>query len=128
MTQKRHSQRKAAHDAHAGALGAWRVYGQADRGGASLPDNWRDRLPDPADYYRQHVAKLGRSNGSGWAQGVSPFRDEREPSFSVCQSNPRGPWRDFATGETGDLVSFHMRLTGKPLKEAVADLLAGVRR
>ncbi|WP_045756902.1 CHC2 zinc finger domain-containing protein [Xanthomonas albilineans] len=93
-----------------------------------LPDNWRDRLPDPADYYRQHVAKLGRSNGSGWAQGVSPFRDEREPSFSVCQSNPRGPWRDFATGETGDLVSFHMRLTGKPFKEAVADLLAGVRR
>ncbi len=43
------------------------LYGKANS--SQLQDNWRDRLPDPDHYYRQHVAKLSRAHGSGWAQG-----------------------------------------------------------
>ena len=36
--------------------------------------------------------------------GPSPFRDDRKPSFSVFDDGRR--WRDFATGEAGDVVDF----------------------
>lgn len=87
-----------------------------------LPDDWRARLPDPASYYAQHVAKLTRTNGTGWAQGVCPFHEDRNASLSVKPSE-RGMWRCFAGCGGGDLMGFHMRLTGKPFKEAVADLV-----
>lgn len=87
------------------------------------PANWRDRLPDPGGYYSQHVAKLTRPNGAGWAQGPCPFHDDRQASLSVNLAGERGCWRCFAGCGNGDLVSFHMRLTGKAFKEAVRDLL-----
>jgi hypothetical protein len=34
-----------------------------------------------------------------------------------------GGWRCFAGCGSGDLVSFHSRITGKPFKDAVAELL-----
>lgn len=88
----------------------------------TLPRDWRDRLPDPASYYAQHVAKLTRPNGTGWAQGVCPFHEDRNASLSVKLSG-RGMWRCFAGCGGGDLVGFHMRLTGKAFKETVADLV-----
>lgn len=90
---------------------------------ARLPDNWRDRLPDPASYYAQHVERLGKANGEGWAQGRCPFHDDRHESLSVNLSGPPGGWRCFAGCGHGDLVGFHERVTGKPFKEAVRDLL-----
>lgn len=89
----------------------------------TLPRDWRGRLPDSANYYRHHVAKLTRPNTTGWAQGVCPFHEDRNASLSVHVSDPRGGWRCFAGCGGGDLVGFHIRLTGKPFKDAVADLV-----
>lgn len=49
----------------------------------SVPKNWRDRLPSPAAYYGQHVARLGKPNGDGWAQGQCPFHEDRQASLSI---------------------------------------------
>ena len=95
-------------------------------GTVRLPPDWRGRLPDPESYYRAHVAKLGKANATGWAQGPCPFHDDRNASLSVNLSDERGGWRCFAGCGGGDLVGFHMRQTGKAFREAVADLL-GVR-
>lgn len=88
-----------------------------------LPANWRERLPDPATYYGERVAKLGKPNPEGWAQGRCPLHEDRHESLSVNLSGTRGGWRCFAGCGKGDMVSFHERLTGKPFKEAVRDLL-----
>lgn len=92
---------------------------------ARIPDNWRDRLPDAAGYYGQHVAKLGKPNGTGWAQGVCPFHDDHNKSLSVCITGERGGWRCFAGCGGGDLVGFHCRLRGLDFKAAVRDLIGG---
>ncbi|MFC3815016.1 AAA family ATPase [Lysobacter sp. GCM10012299] len=82
---------------------------------------WRERLPHPADYYPAHVARLGRANGEGWAQGLSPFHEDSSASLSVHVDSARGGWRCFAGCGHGDLVSFHMCL---PDKGDCADWLA----
>ncbi len=94
---------------------------------ASLPTLWRDRLPDPASYYAQHVQKLGRANATGWAQGVCPFHEDRNASLSVHVAGERGHWRCFASCGGGDLVGFHMRWRGLDFKTAVRDLIGGGR-
>lgn len=100
-----------------------RLYGR--QSSATLPTNWRDGLPDPASYYAGHIERLSRANGTGWAQGKCPFHDDRNASLSVNVTDAHGGWRCFAGCGGGDLVAFHSRLTGKPFKEAVADLLRG---
>lgn len=89
----------------------------------TLPHNWRDRLPDPAAYYGQHVAKLGKPNPEGWAQGRCPLHEDRHESLSVHLVGGAGGWRCFAGCGKGDMVAFHELLTGKPFKDAVRDLL-----
>lgn len=111
--------------AQAGGLRARQVY-QPPKPSARLPDNWRNRLPDPDAYYRERVPKLGKANADGWAQGRCPFHEDRNESLSVNLRSVRGGWRCFAGCGRGDLVSFHERLTGQPFKDAVRDLL-GVR-
>lgn len=91
-----------------------------------LPRDWRERLPDAASYYAAIVAKLGRPNAQGWAQGCCPFHDDGEASLSVQLVGERGGWRCFANCGAGDLVSFHMRLRGLGFVDAVRDLV-GVR-
>lgn len=88
-----------------------------------IPANWRERLPDPATYYRAMVAKLSRTNGTGWAQGVCPLHEDHNASLSVQMVETRGGWRCFAGCGGGDLVSFHMRCAGKTFKEAVRELV-----
>ena len=90
-----------------------------------LPDNWRDRLPDPAGYYGRHVAKLGRPNRGGWAQGRCPLHEDKSASFSVRLSDPRGHWKCFAGCGHGDMVTLHMRLSGLPFADAARALLGG---
>jgi len=92
-----------------------------------IPNNWRERLPDPATYYGEHVAKLGKPNGTGWAQGVCPFHDDHNKSLSVCTTGERGGWRCFAGCDGGDMVGFHMRLRGLDFRAAVRDLIEGGR-
>lgn len=107
--------------AHAGRLGARQVYGNISRNGVRLPDDWRNRLPDPTSYYRKRVAKLGKAQVNDWAQGQCPFHEDRNASLSVNLSH--GGWTCFAGCDSGDLVSFHMRLAGLSFKEAVRELL-----
>jgi DNA primase len=90
---------------------------------ARIPDNWRDRLPDPAAYYAQRVAKLGSANGKGWAQGLCPFHEDHAPSLSVHVADG-GAYRCMACGAKGrDVVAFHMARNGYGFKEAVRDLI-----
>jgi len=100
--------------------------GNSTGSSARLPANWRDRLPDPAAYYADKVAKLGKRNGDGWAQGRCPFHEDRDASLSVNLAGLRGCWKCFAGCGAGDLVAFHMRLRSLPFAEAVRDLV-GVR-
>jgi len=88
-----------------------------------VPADWRERLPDPAAYYAKHLHKLTRPNGEGWAQSRCPFHDDKAASLSVHLSHPSGGWKCFAGCGGGDLLSFHMRITGQGFKEARADLL-----
>lgn len=93
-----------------------------------LPADWRERLArlDAATYYAQRVAKLGRPNSAGWAQGRCPFHEDRNDSLSVHVAGAgAGGWRCFAGCGSGDLVSFHRRATGLPFLDAVRDLLRG---
>jgi hypothetical protein len=102
---------------------------QERRGGTGvrIPDDWRERMPDPLVYYGQYVAKLSKPNGTGWAQGVCPFHDDHNKSLSVCVKGERGSWRCFAGCGGGDLVGFHQRLRDLEFRAAVCDLLE-VRR
>lgn len=93
-------------------------------GGPTSQQDWRDRLPDPAQYYYAHGIKLGRSNATGWAQGRCPFHEDHEASLSVNLRH--GGWRCFAGCGARDLLNFHERLTGLGFRAAVADL-TGVR-
>lgn len=87
-----------------------------------LPSQWRDLLPDPHAYFREHLNKLGTANGSGWAQGTCPFHEDKTASLSVKVAE-RGNWKCFAGCGSGDIVSFHMRRTGLPFVDTVRDLL-----
>lgn len=88
-----------------------------------LPENWRDRLPNPASYYARHLEKLTRPNATGWAQARCPFHDDHDASLSVHVAGDRGHWRCFASCGSGDIVSFHMRLTGLDFMAAARDLI-----
>jgi hypothetical protein len=90
----------------------------------NLPRNWRDRLPDPGEYYAAHVGKLSRPNGSGYAQGACPFHEDKTASFSVNVTG-KGGWKCFAGCGSGDLVSFVQRLRGCDFKAAVLELVRG---
>ena len=93
--------------------------------GDRMPRNWRERMPDPERYYRARVDKLGPRHGNGWAQGRCPFHDDGTASLSVHLDNPRGGFRCFAGCGHGDLLAFHMRLTGLDFADAVRDLVGG---
>jgi len=90
-----------------------------------LPENWRNRLPSPADYYAKNVEHLSRSTANGFAQGRCPFHDDGHSSLSVNVTDARGGWRCFAGCGGGDLVAFHMKRTGQDFRDAVASLLRG---
>ena len=95
------------------------------RSNPQAPNDWRDRLPDPAAYYGLHLPKMTRANVEGWAQARCPFHDDKAASLSVHLTNPRGGWKCFAGCGSGDLVSFHMRMRGLPFPQARDELLRG---
>lgn len=78
---------------------------------------------------RLTIEHVGGVVSPGWAAGKScksPFRQDRTPSFSVFD-NGRA-WKDHATGESGDVVSFYTKATGLPFTDAVERLavMAGI--
>ena len=98
---------------------------RTDWQGDRLPSNWRERLPDPEAYYRKRIDKLGHRHGNGWTQGRCPFHEDGTASLSVHLDSPRGGFRCFAGCGHGDLLAFHMRLTGLSFADAVRDLVQG---
>lgn len=58
--------------------------------------------------------------GSNW-RGLSPFTNERSPSFMV--SPEKGIWHDFSSGKGGNMFSFVMEMEGLDFKGAL-ELLA----
>jgi hypothetical protein len=92
---------------------------------ASVPKNWRDRMPDPAGYYAKAVANLSKPNALGWAQGACPFHEDKNASLSVHVTHERGGWRCFAGCGGGDLLGFHMKRTGQSFRDAVINLIRG---
>lgn len=91
-----------------------------------LPRYWRERLPSPAKYWRSRIAELGEENANGWASGLCPFHQDHDPSFAV-EMQGRGRFRCHSTdcGRSGDVISFHQKVTGLGFVDAVFDLLRG---
>lgn len=100
--------------------------GHCDDIAARLPSNWRERLPNPTQYYSLLVPNLAEANALGWARGQCPFHRDEANSLTVHVNGPRGAWRCDAGCGSGDLLGFHQRLTGRSFKDAVRDLLEGV--
>lgn len=78
---------------------------------------------------RLTIERVGAILFPGWTAGKScrsPFRQDRTPSFSVFD-NGRA-WKDHATNESGDVVSFYMKATGLEFTAALDRLsvMAGI--
>ena len=58
----------------------------------------------------------GKRQG-GWYVCCAPWREDRNPSLGVSLST--GRWKDFATGEHGDMIDLSMRLFGDSLKDTL---------
>jgi len=71
-------------------------------------------LIDIAEYISQYC-DLSEKGDELW--GLSPFKDENTPSFSVCPD--KGCWYDFSAGFGGNLIDFVMRYHQVGLSRAV---------
>lgn len=58
----------------------------------------------------------GKRQG-GWYVSCAPWREDRNPSLGVSLST--GRWKDFATGDRGDMIDLSMRLFGDSLQETL---------
>src|SRR5262245_21410021 len=82
----------------------------------SLLDEIRARLPVSQVVSRKVALKrAGREY-----KGLSPFKAERTPSFTV--NDHKGFYHCFASGEHGDIFAFLMRTEGLTFTEAVERL------
>lgn len=62
-----------------------------------------------------------------WKRGekamfFSPLRSEKNPSFYVYQNGKGWYWKDWGTGESGDIIKFIMLYYGVDFKEAIKKL------
>lgn len=69
---------------------------------------------DIVDYISQYV-ELEEKNGEYW--GLSPFKDENTPSFSIRRETKR--FYDFSSGIGGNVFSFVRKYNGCSAQEAV---------
>lgn len=72
---------------------------------------------DMSEYISQFV-ELEEKGGELW--GLSPFKDEQTPSFSV--NVDKGFWYDFSAGFGGNLIDFVMRKKKVDVRGAVNEL------
>lgn len=64
----------------------------------------------------EHWLSHGSRQG-GWWVCRTPWRDDRNPSLGVSLTS--GRWKDFATGEHGDIFDLSMKLFGDSLHETL---------
>jgi hypothetical protein len=79
----------------------------------------RDRLPNPAEYYREQELKL--IGGGEWKSAVCPFHNDTKPSLRVRIDT--GAFRCMVCGtHGGDVLAFHMQRHGMRFIEAAKAL------
>lgn len=93
-----------------------RPHGPSNRRSHSIKDI-KDRL-GPAHFYAlcQDWLPDGKKQGSWWV-ATTPWREDRNPSLGVSLTT--GMWRDFATGEKGDMLDLSMKLFGDTLADTI---------
>jgi len=72
---------------------------------------------------RLTIPQIGAALFPSWRPGKScksPFRQDRTPSFSVFKAGRA--WKDFASGEGGDVIDFYTKATGLSFKDALGRL------
>ncbi|MBR2743179.1 MAG: DNA primase [Clostridia bacterium] len=70
---------------------------------------------DIADIVSQYVTLT--KSGSGYLKGLCPFHSEKTPSFTVTPA--KGIYKCFGCGESGDVITFIMKIEGLEFVEAV---------
>ncbi len=93
-----------------------------------LSKDWRQSLPAPSLYYPKYLSELRTPGKDGWATAKCPFHDDTFASLSVQLVAPHGGWKCFAGCGSGDLISFHKRLTGKDFIPALCDLIRKAKK
>ena len=53
----------------------------------------------------------------------SPFREDRNPSFSVFERNGECFWKDHGTGESGDVIKFWAKAKGLDKRQACSEFM-----
>lgn len=71
-------------------------------------------------FFGDHVERLSPPNGRNQSQGLCPFHEDRNPSFSV--NIMTGLWFCFGCGESGNVLSFYAKLHGLSYKKAAREL------
>ena len=71
------------------------------------------------DYAESCGVELQYRNGEWW--GLSPFKEEKTPSFSINEEKQN--FYDFSSGKGGNLIQFVMDLHGCSLSGAVKELM-----
>ena len=70
----------------------------------AILDHFEDRW---ADFYGHYLTLPAQRDGKV-VKVLSPFREETKPSFDVhLEGEYAGRWKDWATGEVGDIFSFY---------------------
>jgi DNA primase len=90
-----------------------------------IPENKVAEIYQAADILEvvQDFVQLKR-RGTNWT-GLSPFKNEKTPSFVVSPS--KGIFKDFSSGKGGNVVAFLMELEGFSYPEALLYLAKGER-
>lgn len=85
-----------------------------------IPEHVKDQIYQTADIVDvvSDYVQLKKKGQNYW--GLSPFKAERTPSFSVHQA--KGIYKDFASGKGGNMVGFLMELEGYTYTEALLHL------
>ena len=73
---------------------------------------------DIVSYIQSRGVKLTKKNKQ--YIGLCPFHDDHKPSLVVYPESNR--WRCFGCGESGDVITFVMKLNSLNFKEAIARL------
>lgn len=64
----------------------------------------------------RHWLPQGSKQGNWWVC-CTPWREDTKPSLGV--SFTTGRWKDFATGEHGDMIDLSMKLFGDSLRDTL---------
>ncbi|MGH8574443.1 MAG: CHC2 zinc finger domain-containing protein, partial [Gammaproteobacteria bacterium] len=79
----------------------------------------RDRLPNPAEYFREQGLRL--TGGGEWKSAACPFHDDTTPSLRVHME--RGAFKCMTCGaKGGDVLAYHMNRHGLSFIDAAKAL------